>query len=461
MAECLGDRVYQEYLHKVSTARRECGGFPSVPTTHGRGTPTPHGRGTPTPHGRGTPTPHGRGTPTPHGRGTPTSLLTPLSFVSTYVNGSSVWVLFTRFILDLEIMSSGSELLAGATTANVLFFPFSQKDQRQGGILSQQQGVPFQQPGIYSQQPGIRSQQPGIRSQQPGLHSQQHGIYSQQPGVNSQQHGIHPQDPGVFSQQPVDFSSQAGLFTQQPVTFTKRQEFSFRQPEVFSQQPGSFSQQPGSFSQQPGSFSQQPGSFSQQHKLFSDTRGLENVGALLEVQESSPFYPSSQGHHHFTHAPSYRQKRALVVGERDIHRAMLKVEALFGNFTCVLHRLGMVDEELELDLEGLASNTLSLPIPVPLRSDLVSAIHYCRDMTLCLPVEQQGSLVPQKLKRLITFVKCEKEARLSACLKHDLRKSVSQVDLGLLPTSGGTTDYLEKLLALLVMAESANQLELI
>ncbi|XP_069167833.1 uncharacterized protein [Procambarus clarkii] len=379
MAECLGDRVYQEYLHKVSTARRECGGFPSVPTTHGRGTPTPHGRGTPTPHGRGTPTPHGRGTPTPHGRGTPTSLLTPLSFVSTY------------------------------------------KDQRQGGILSQQQGVPFQQPGIYSQQPGIRSQQPGIRSQQPGLHSQQHGIYSQQPGVNSQQHGIHPQDPGVFSQQPVDFSSQAGLFTQQPVTFTKRQEFSFRQPEVFSQQPGSFSQQPGSFSQQPGSFSQQPGSFSQQHKLFSDTRGLENVGALLEVQESSPFYPSSQGHHHFTHAPSYRQKRALVVGERDIHRAMLKVEALFGNFTCVLHRLGM----------------------------------------LCLPVEQQGSLVPQKLKRLITFVKCEKEARLSACLKHDLRKSVSQVDLGLLPTSGGTTDYLERLLALLVMAESANQLELI
>ncbi|KAG7155812.1 uncharacterized protein LOC121854505 [Homarus americanus] len=262
------------------------------------------------------------------------------------------------------------------------------------------------------------------------------------------------QQPGVFSQPPGVFSQPPGVFHQQPV---------FSQPSgVFSQRPGVFSQPPGVFAQQPGVFSRQPGVFSQQPGVFSQPPALQGEGGSpQQVLHPGSFIPSRQGLPFGPRLPNFRQKRALVLGRSEIQDAMKKVLALVGNFTCVLTRLGVVNKELDINFEGLATNVFNQPVAVPLKNDLISAIEYCRDMALCLPLEKQQSAVPHQLQRLKAFIKCEKEERLSACLKHDLRKNVHRVDLSLLPNNGGRTDDLETLFSLLVGAESANELELI
>lgn len=78
----------------------------------------------------------------------------------------------------------------------------------------------------------------------------------------------------------------------------------------------------------------------------------------------------------------------------------------------------------------------------------------------CLPEDKVGSALRYKLQRILAFMKCEKKTRLDACLKHDLRQNINRFDLSALPDDGGRTGPLEKLMTILVGAESLDQLEL-
>lgn len=80
---------------------------------------------------------------------------------------------------------------------------------------------------------------------------------------------------------------------------------------------------------------------------------------------------------------------------------------------------------------------------------------------LCLPLEKTRSPVPHQLQRAIAYIRCEKDARFLACLKHSLRKDADHFGLSLLPGYGGGSEDLERLLELLLQSESAYELELL
>ncbi|XP_064109036.1 uncharacterized protein LOC135217241 [Macrobrachium nipponense] len=159
--------------------------------------------------------------------------------------------------------------------------------------------------------------------------------------------------------------------------------------------------------------------------------------------------------------PAFRQKRALVYTPEDIEDAKMRVRAMIGNFTCVLSRLGVVNENLDINYDGLSHNLANLPVPSGLKTDLLSSINTCKDLVTCLPLETRGTLVPHQLERLIAFVRCEKDARFTACLKNDLRRNLDQFGLNLLPRFSGGNEDSETLLNLIVKAESAFEMELI
>ncbi|XP_069990725.1 uncharacterized protein [Penaeus vannamei] len=158
---------------------------------------------------------------------------------------------------------------------------------------------------------------------------------------------------------------------------------------------------------------------------------------------------------------TYRRKRGLDLTVEKLAEARDKAVALLGNFTCILEKLEMVDANLEINHEVLAANAFRLPVAGDLKADLVQAVNYCRDLTRCLPLEKTRSPVPHQLQRAIAFIKCEKDARFLACLKHGLRKDVDHFGLSLLPGYSGGSDDLERLLELLLQSESAYELELL
>lgn len=69
--------------------------------------------------------------------------------------------------------------------------------------------------------------------------------------------------------------------------------------------------------------------------------------------------------------------------------------------------------------------------------------------------------VPQKLQRIIEYVKCEKEMRLKACNKHSVRQNLRNINLNSLSLSGGHSRRLEEVVNLIVQEQSAHELELI
>ncbi|XP_066955824.1 uncharacterized protein [Macrobrachium rosenbergii] len=144
--------------------------------------------------------------------------------------------------------------------------------------------------------------------------------------------------------------------------------------------------------------------------------------------------------------PAFRQKRGLI----DLYPRSFLI--------CLLLQ---VNENLDINYDGLSHNMASLPVPPGLKTDLLASINVCKDLVTCLPLDQRRTLVPHQLERLIAFVRCEKDARFTACLKNDLRRNLDQFGLNLLPRFPGGSEDTETLLNLIVKAESAFEMELI
>ncbi|XP_069991816.1 uncharacterized protein [Penaeus vannamei] len=149
----------------------------------------------------------------------------------------------------------------------------------------------------------------------------------------------------------------------------------------------------------------------------------------------------------------------LVDGEQ-IRTSLYKVESGMGNFTCALQRLSVIDSNLNIIPQNINRLVFERVTDRNLRQDLLSGINFCREMVQCLPEDTVGTALRYKLQRILAFMKCEKKTRLDACLKHDLRQNIQRFDLSALPDDGGRTGPLEKLMTILVGAESLDQLEL-
>ncbi|KAK7081167.1 hypothetical protein SK128_007562 [Halocaridina rubra] len=155
-----------------------------------------------------------------------------------------------------------------------------------------------------------------------------------------------------------------------------------------------------------------------------------------------------------------RQKREAIY-DADLlksfkHMAMAKVS----NFTCVLQKLDMVDSDLNLevaDMKEMVRSSISDPI---LRKDMVEAVDYCNDFSMCMP-QKEDSPLPTKLQQILAFVKCDKMIRMSICMKHDFMRNMDMFDLSGLPLGNKDEEMIaEKLLHLLWGVDSKDAFEI-
>ncbi|XP_066954431.1 uncharacterized protein [Macrobrachium rosenbergii] len=110
-----------------------------------------------------------------------------------------------------------------------------------------------------------------------------------------------------------------------------------------------------------------------------------------------------------------------------------KIMASLSNYTCTLHKLEVIDEYLNININHLTAQYTGLPISDGFKQDLIDGLYYCRDLTYCLPLHNIRSPLPLNLQRLLMAMECEKETRTNACFKEDLRKNVGEFDLSLFP----------------------------
>ncbi|XP_066955801.1 uncharacterized protein [Macrobrachium rosenbergii] len=138
-----------------------------------------------------------------------------------------------------------------------------------------------------------------------------------------------------------------------------------------------------------------------------------------------------------------------------------KIMAALSNYTCTLHKLGIIDEYLNLRATHLISDYGKLPLSDSLKKDLAEGLFYCRDLTYCLPVDKPRSPLPLNLQRLLMAMKCEKETRTNACFKEDLRRNIEGFDLSLFPRDEALDSKVNKLAAIVVGVDSLNELAVI
>ncbi|XP_063614644.1 uncharacterized protein LOC134787761 [Penaeus indicus] len=150
-------------------------------------------------------------------------------------------------------------------------------------------------------------------------------------------------------------------------------------------------------------------------------------------------------------AISQRQKREVMYDGPLLKKMIEKVKAKVSNFTCVLKKMKMVDDEFNLDYEEMIKVRKEIPVDDAMKNELVKTINHCKKFTKCLPLEDSGSPMPKKLQEIVVFAKCEKKARLKACMKLDLQKHLAEFDLSDFSEAGEASEgeKAEKLLHLL------------
>ncbi|XP_068201884.1 uncharacterized protein [Palaemon carinicauda] len=190
--------------------------------------------------------------------------------------------------------------------------------------------------------------------------------------------------------------------------------------------------------------------------------------------QGQPGHPTHPGQYHVPHSYQqfqYRKKResSEVEAQKDgpffdkyyLLDSVKKITASLSNYTCTLHKLGYIDEYLNLDLNNIVNNYKNLTIGEGFRKDLVDGLYYCRDLSYCLPLQNPRSPLPIHLQRLLMAMECEKETRTNACFKEDLRNNINEFDLSLFPEEDDSEQRLNKLSAIITGIDSLNELEIL
>ncbi|XP_064109189.1 uncharacterized protein LOC135217324 [Macrobrachium nipponense] len=141
--------------------------------------------------------------------------------------------------------------------------------------------------------------------------------------------------------------------------------------------------------------------------------------------------------------------------------AVSTITASLSNYTCVLHKLGFIDQYLNLRVDNYIQYFNIKSISQELKKDLADGAAYCRDLTSCLPLERLKSPLPLNLQRLLLEMKCEKETRTDACFKEALRKNIHEFNLSLFPKNDTQESKLDKHSAIVLEADSLDELQII
>ncbi|XP_064108951.1 uncharacterized protein LOC135217162 [Macrobrachium nipponense] len=134
----------------------------------------------------------------------------------------------------------------------------------------------------------------------------------------------------------------------------------------------------------------------------------------------------------------------------DLASATTKLRESIYDFACVLQRMEMIDEFFNVNYLTVLNTFIdNNEIDYRLADDLRDGINQCREAEKCLP--EDGSVMPQDIRRLMKFIACERRTRLEACFRHDLRQNLHRYDLEALPNAKGKrTNYLVKVMAVVM-----------
>ncbi|XP_042887942.1 uncharacterized protein LOC122263543 [Penaeus japonicus] len=157
---------------------------------------------------------------------------------------------------------------------------------------------------------------------------------------------------------------------------------------------------------------------------------------------------------------SQRQKREAMYDAPLLKKMVQKVKAKASNFTCVMRKMNYIDDDFNIDYKKSAEETKELDISEDLKEDLLEAMHKCKKLTMCLPLER--SPMPVKLQRIVAMTKCMKKARLGVCMKHDLMRYLQEFDLSAFPAMEDADEEskAEKLMLILWGVEAKDDFQL-
>ncbi|KAK4326077.1 hypothetical protein Pmani_003374 [Petrolisthes manimaculis] len=131
------------------------------------------------------------------------------------------------------------------------------------------------------------------------------------------------------------------------------------------------------------------------------------------------------------------------------------------NFTCQMHGLGYLKDDLSLDYQYIADELMNFTIPEDLKADLQMLGGYCRDITSCYNPNFFGKMTEKEvnIKRAVFYVRCDKEVRSMACMKKDIKSHLAEFDTSSMPEKDPNV-LAAKLLHAFINVEGNDELKL-
>lgn len=230
-------------------------------------------------------------------------------------------------------------------------------------------------------------------------------------------------------------SNRVGYHTHPQQTFQKQpfQQFQqFQQPQYPQQQQFQQYQQ---FQQQP----QQQQQYQQQQQQYR--------GQQYGYQQPQQFYGPAFGYQQFPNQVNNqvlnRQTRQAnkgnkvqdnvqnnviaetnVAGEAELYyynKLKNQMTGKVGNFSCVMHELGYLTEDNQVDFAKYKQTYQDLTLPDAMKEEFLANIDVCQEVSECLP-EKCFAKYPygREYGRQFFFVMCEKKKSLEVCLKKQM-----------------------------------------
>ncbi|XP_069991638.1 uncharacterized protein [Penaeus vannamei] len=138
------------------------------------------------------------------------------------------------------------------------------------------------------------------------------------------------------------------------------------------------------------------------------------------------------------------------------HLAAVAVTDRLSNYTCALEKLEVINNDFDILYEKIKDDLDNLRIDQELKEDLKNATDFCKDLVECMPEPLVRTVITPRLRRIMAFLRCERETRYQACVKHDYRKRLTQYDMTELPVVDGVKP-LDMLVALMSFAENRDE----
>ncbi|XP_042205117.1 uncharacterized protein LOC121854503 [Homarus americanus] len=137
--------------------------------------------------------------------------------------------------------------------------------------------------------------------------------------------------------------------------------------------------------------------------------------------------------------------------------SLAAVHAGISNYTCQLRVMGLIDDNLNINLNEAINQYVNIPIDSYLREDLVLSVRYCKEQSDRMPLELLTVPSPTVF-RILSFAKCERKLRRFSCLKKDLRDNINLVEFSAIPDIGGAGP-IDNLAIILTAAGTLDELD--